>query len=44
MCEQQRDLHRLESWATTNHVKSKSKSWVLHLGRGSPGYMYRLGE
>jgi len=22
---------------------NKSKCWILHLGRGSPGYTYRLG-
>ena len=22
----------------------KSKSWILHLQRDSPGYMYRLGD
>ncbi|KAK4813849.1 hypothetical protein QYF61_001947 [Mycteria americana] len=41
----QRDLDRLESWAMTNHMKFiRSKCWILHLGRGNPGYMYKLGD
>ena len=23
---------------------NKSKCWILHLGRGNPGYMYRPGD
>ena len=39
-----RDLDELVSWAVTNHMKfNKSKCWILHLGRDSPGYTYRLG-
>ncbi|GAB0206497.1 cAMP-dependent protein kinase inhibitor alpha [Grus japonensis] len=41
----QRDLDRLESWAITNRMKfNKSTCWILHLGRGNPGYTYKLGD
>ena len=40
-----RDLDRLESWAITICIKlKKSKCWVVHLGRGNPGYKYRLAD
>lgn len=32
-------------WAITNCTKqNKSECWILHLGQGSPGYMYRPGD
>ncbi|GAB0175520.1 hypothetical protein GRJ2_000017200 [Grus japonensis] len=41
----QRDLERLENWAITSHVRlNKGKCQILHLGRGNPGYTYRLGD
>lgn len=39
----QRDLEKLQSWAITNHMKL-NKCRILHLGRGSLGYTYRLGR
>ncbi|KAK4826977.1 hypothetical protein QYF61_012918 [Mycteria americana] len=41
----QRDLDKLESWAIINHMKfKKSKRWILALGQGNPGYMYKVGD
>lgn len=41
----QRDLERLESCAIINHMKfNKSKSQILHLGCGNPGYTYKWGN
>ena len=41
----QRDLERLEEWASVNLTQlNKAKSKVLHPGQGNHQYQYRLGD
>lgn len=41
----QRDVDKTESWTITNCMKiNKSNCQILHLGRGKPGYSYKLGD
>ena len=42
---QQRDVYKLENWASTNHMKyNKNKCLFLHLGRGNHARTHNLGD
>ena len=41
----QRDVDKLENWASTNHMKhNNNKCLILHLGRRNPGHTHCLGD
>ncbi|PKU42315.1 rna-directed dna polymerase from mobile element jockey-like [Limosa lapponica baueri] len=41
----QRDLERLEHWATINDIKyNKNKCWILHLEWSNAGHKHKLGK
>ena len=41
----QRDVDKLENWASSNHMKyNKNKGLILHLGRHNPGHTDCLGD
>ena len=41
----QRDVDKLENWASTNHMKyNKNKGLILHLGRGNHARTHNLGD
>ena len=34
----------MDSWTITKHMRfNKNKHWTVLLGRGNPGFMYRMG-